>query len=157
MGRWAALVPAFAVLAACGPAGSGTASLELGTGTFRFQELQDGDQVDLVRGAQGGWHVWLSLRTLGLPGQEASLLIGMERADGTRPPDETQVDIRLGLPNDDGERLMLGWPAIVAEPGCYVGRLVRLSVRLAADNGAVLTDERDLRYGAGADPPPPCE
>jgi hypothetical protein len=39
------------------------ARIELGTGQDRFVPLEDGDAVDIVKGPQGGYHIWGSVRT----------------------------------------------------------------------------------------------
>jgi hypothetical protein len=36
--------------------------LELGAGLYAYEELEDGDSIELVHGFQGGWHVDMSLR-----------------------------------------------------------------------------------------------
>jgi hypothetical protein len=36
--------------------------LEVGTGTYRFEPVTDGDTLPLVFGAQGGWHLWVAIR-----------------------------------------------------------------------------------------------
>ena len=36
--------------------------LELGTGVTEFEPLDDGDDIELVAGAQGGWHLDAALR-----------------------------------------------------------------------------------------------
>ncbi|MCC6874750.1 MAG: hypothetical protein IT378_10635, partial [Sandaracinaceae bacterium] len=57
------------------------ASLELGTGTWRFEELDDGASVPLVHGAQGGWHFWVAVRARGVSADQGSLEIEVQRAD----------------------------------------------------------------------------
>ena len=129
--------------------------MEMGTGTWRFEPLSDGDEVQLVRGAQGGWHMWLALRT-NLDQTAVDLTITTQLADESREAQVADVDVRLLPPNTVGDRLLLGQPSILNDPGCYVDQLVRVHVVM---RGAGLTfeDERDLMFGPGADPPDACE
>ncbi len=81
----------------CARQAESTPSLELGTGSSSFQPILDGDVLSAAWGAQGGNHVWLSMRTQGilngypepgLPGLGAGLRdaptaeIALERPDG---------------------------------------------------------------------------
>jgi hypothetical protein len=58
--RWLPLL----LLVGC--ASPGPASVALGTGWASFEPLADGQDLELVYGPQGGWHIDLSLRTTGL-------------------------------------------------------------------------------------------
>lgn len=52
----------------------GDATLEVGTGADAFEPLTDGDDLVLVMGPQGGYHVWGSLRATGVvPGDPLNL------------------------------------------------------------------------------------
>ncbi len=59
-------------------------SLELGAGAASFEALTEGDEIELVRGAQGGYHIEIGLRATGI---DASDLIAAEltgEIDGTQ-------------------------------------------------------------------------
>ncbi|MEN0062105.1 MAG: hypothetical protein AAGA48_08110 [Myxococcota bacterium] len=54
---------AWGLLLACtGPEISGTPSIEVGSGQFDFEAVKVGQEVPIVRGPQGGDHVWLGVR-----------------------------------------------------------------------------------------------
>lgn len=53
---------------ACSPCPSGPPSLALGTGQTHFEPLTDGDPLDMLRGPQGGFHVFGSLQLTELVG-----------------------------------------------------------------------------------------
>jgi hypothetical protein len=64
--------------ALCGCTGAGPATaahLELGRvgASAEFAPYADGTDVELVPGAQGGFHVWLDLRVIGMPGDSLSV------------------------------------------------------------------------------------
>jgi hypothetical protein len=141
---------------ASSPTSGNDAQLELGTGTFRYEPLEDGAEVPLVHGAQGGWHVWLSVRASGIDEETGSLLIEMQRADESVPPQNVRVGIRFDPPNADGMRDYLGWPAIMSDPSCAVGHLYRIRATFTTSRGERLTAERYLIPAPGDDPPPPC-
>lgn len=138
------------------PTPPGEPEVELGTGSWRFEALADDDEVALVRGSQGGWHVWLSVRAYGVDTRDVTLTIETQPEDESRPPDRVEVDVRVSDVDDEGMRSLLGWPAIVPSPECLVGQRMRLSVTLRTSEGMELTDERILQIAPGADPPPPC-
>jgi len=54
---------AVVVLVACGGTPiEGPPSIEVGTGQFDFEPVKEGQEVPIVRGPQGGDHVWLAVR-----------------------------------------------------------------------------------------------
>jgi hypothetical protein len=132
------------------------ASLELGTGTARFVALDDGDEVPMVKGAQGGWHLWMSVRAEGLETSLASLEIAHQPADESEPEQVTRSGVTLDPPDAQGRRASLGWQAILADPGCSVGRLHRVRVTLTTATGERLTAEREVMPTGGDYPPPAC-
>jgi len=132
------------------------ARLELGTGTARFLPIADGDALEMVHGAQGGWHVWVSLRTEGITQGTGSLEIEHGPADGSAPMQQSRVGAMFDPPDAEGRRSSLGWTAIFDNPSCQQGRLYRIRVTLTTASGQRLTDERDVMPRAGTYPPPPC-
>ncbi|MEM9191658.1 MAG: hypothetical protein AAGF12_20970 [Myxococcota bacterium] len=144
------------------PASTTEASLELGTGSWRFEPLDDGDTVELVRGAQGGWHVYVSVR-MSVPEasptfdlDDAMLVIESQRADDTEAPRELRTRAIFDPQDPEGRRSLVGWAYILAEPGCLVGEMLRL--RVSVESGAdVLSAERYVVVGGGDDPPATCE
>lgn len=131
-------------------------SLEIGTGTWRFEPLDDGAVVPLVKGAQGGWHVWLSVRVDGLDASRGSLAIELQPADESEPAETTTVGVSLDPPDAEGRRSYLGWPAILSDPSCAVGELLRVRATLTTSAGERLVAERELMPSGGDDPPPAC-
>ena len=151
---------AAAALAGCAtvePVEPGEASLELGTGSWRFEPLEDGETLELVRGAQGGWHVWLSVRVEGMAGEPPPLRFTMQPSDESRGADSFEVALRFDPPREDGARQLVGYTGIVSDPACLVGELLRVEVEMPGPDGAMLRSERDVRVAGGAYPPPACE
>ena len=159
------LVSAATVLTvACGgesPVGEGT--LEIGTGESQFEGLTDGQEVELIYGAQGGYHVWLSLRAEGIEPQRTQMRIETQRADESMAPQvsEVRVDLRqAGADTGDPQSAfseMIGWPAVLSQPGCFVDRLLRIEVTLQDKQGRIARDERFVTPKApAATPPSPC-
>lgn len=50
----------------CRPLGAGDAEVEIGQGTSEFSPLSPGGAVQMMKGPQGGYHVWLALRARSL-------------------------------------------------------------------------------------------
>lgn len=152
------LVPlALAFTLGCAAPTTGEQHVELGTGTWRFEPLVDGQEVDLVRGAQGGWHIWLGVRATHFDTDRALAVIELQPADELSEPRMIQTELYLGDADADGRRDFVGWPAIIGEPSCLVGELMRVSIELESSDGTPRLDERYVVLGPGADPPPPCE
>lgn len=130
------------------------ASLELGTGSWRFEPLEDGQELELVRGAQGGWHVWLSVRTRGLADRSV-LTLTMQPADESRPARSATVTMALDPANDEGFRDFVGYTGILDDPSCLVGEMMRVEA-VAEVDGERLVSERYFVPTGGSYPPPPC-
>ncbi len=152
---------ALGLLSACDPGTqplSGERALEVGTGTWRFEPLEDGQQVDMVRGAQGGWHVWVSLRASGVEEGEGMMTLTLQPADESREPAVTTVRVSLDPPDSQGRRSFLGWPGILEDPSCQLGELLRVEVQLdISDAEEPLVAERMVTPLGGTYPPPACE
>jgi hypothetical protein len=132
------------------------ATLELGTGTWRFEPIEDGQEVPLIRGAQGGWHVWLSVRASGLESSTGRLVVELQPGDDSTPPEASSVGVQLDPPDAEGRRSYLGWAAILSNPSCAMGRPLRVHVSLTTGSGEQISAERYLVPGPGESPPPAC-
>lgn len=129
--------------------------LALGTGSWRFEALSDGDEVELVRGAQGGWHIWTSVRWENAVGEPPEMTLRAGMADGSGEPHEVPMAGSFD-PEHNGHRDLVGFPCILPEPSCMVGELVRIEVDAIVD-GQPVHLERDVRVLGGNYPPPACE
>lgn len=150
-----------ALLAGCGGSGAeppGEAAVELGTGEWEMLPITDGQDVELIHGAQGGYHVWASIRADGIEPEDVILEVETQPADESLPPEKSRVQVDFDRDPDTGEAVFIGWPAILSQPGCVVDRMLRLQVTLTDRRGAAGMDERYVvpRAGVGGDPPP-CE
>lgn len=132
-------------------------ALELGTGSWRFEPLEDGQEVELVRGAQGGWHVWLSVRVRGMSADAPRMRLTMQPADESRAPQSTEVVLPFDPPGEDGWRKLIGYTGVVHDPSCLVGQLLRIELSIPLEDGRMLREERDVLVRGGTYPPPPCE
>ncbi len=157
--KWLLVGMALPVLA-CGEAApahpTGPATFELGTGSWRFEPLVDGQDVELVHGAQGGWHMWISLRVTGAEVDHAKVHLTMESSDARLAPQEATVELPFDAPDEHGARKLIGYTGIVNDPSCWVDALVRVEASLTSDDGKVLSDEREVMLRGGVYPPPPC-
>lgn len=138
----------------CGQGEPSSSRLELGSGSWRFEPVVEGESVEMVRGAQGGWHLWLSFRTHGFENGSALLDVETQLADESRPPQHTQVPIRLERPDREGRRYFIGWPEVLASPSCFVDQLVRVTARITDEHtGQVIESEIYVNVGGGLEPP----
>jgi hypothetical protein len=132
------------------------ARLELGTGTARFVPITDGAELEMIHGAQGGWHVWVSVRAEGITQGTGTLEIEHGPADGSAPMQRTRVGVMFDPADAQGRRASLGWTAIFDNPSCQQDRLYRIRVTLTTASGQRLSDERDVMPRPGMYPPSPC-
>jgi len=132
------------------------ATLELGTGSWRFEPLEDGQEVELVHGAQGGWHMWISLRVTNIDVEHPNVQLAMEPADQSRPAQEVSIALPFDAKDEKGESELIGYIGVVNDPSCWVGALVSVTATLTTDDGIILRDERDIVLSGGVYPPPPC-
>lgn len=122
---WLALL-----LAACADEGSSAPpTLELGTGEWAFEPLSEGQQVRLVAGTQGGFHVWLSMRAQGFDGTR--LRMKLQLIPSSAPDQISGSDLELAFqPGDDGLEF-IGWPAQLLMPWCFTDAPLTLDVELS--------------------------
>lgn len=125
------LVALFAM--GCG-AGSGQATLAIGTGETRFEALTEGQEVPLVLGVQGGYHMWMSLRATALDPDKVWLDVETEvRGEAANALAVTQL-----AEDDDAEEdaaVLVGWPVIMADPVAADGQELGLFVTLTDEQG----------------------
>ena len=147
-----------ALLAGCaGQTAPGEGTVELGTGEWEFVPLVDEQPVELIFGVQGGYHVWTSFRAEGLDPEDVMLEVETQRADESRPPELSRVPVDFEMV--DGTAELLGWPAILGDPGCALGDMLRIRVTLTDAHGVAATDERYVLplTGATTPAPPACQ
>src|SRR4029434_4969109 len=63
-------------------------AVELGTGESHFEELIDGQDVTLIHGPQGGWHVWMSLRAQEIDPMRVGLRVMTQVLESDLQPDQ---------------------------------------------------------------------
>ncbi len=144
---------------ACGDAAhdpKGPPTLELGTGSFRFEPLEDRQEVELVHGAQGGWHMWISLRVENADVDHPLVELTLQPADQSLPAQKVSVELPFDPPDERGARKLIAYTGVIQDPSCWVGQLMRVAVKLTTDDGIVLRDERDVVVLGGTYPPPAC-
>jgi len=119
--------------------------IEIGTGARRFEALEAGQEVPVIAGIQGGFHVWGGLRGGGFTGTEAVLDFELHLGDQRLAWAEyTEPQLPKG---SDGAFDYAGVAVVYArnddvEPTS--GRSMRLSVRVRDAEGVDLTDAVEL-------------
>ncbi|MEW5852737.1 MAG: DUF2330 domain-containing protein [Myxococcota bacterium] len=118
-----------AVMSGCGTE-TPAPTVEIGTGESRYESLSDGQDVELVRGAQGGYHMWMSLRSQGLDPEKVWLDVET-RVNGDKSTSSTVTR----LTSQDDNDVLVGWPLIIAEPERVDGQLMEVHVTLTDEQG----------------------
>lgn len=186
LGPSAALVLAAALLAACPgdppvtpPADAGPPEVVIGTGFvdpdtgLGWMDLVDGADAGLVRGPQGGQHVWIDIRQRGM--NPARMTIHMRLyvltdpagAELPEPVEGGRADLRLSFQprNDAGGYFEISnLTLFVPEPDDVLGRRGRIEVQLVDQDGLVATatvevqvdwapgEPRSFRADGGSEP-----
>ncbi len=157
--RLVVVIAVLAWLAGCAPSDESEASrtFELGTGSWRFEPIEDGAELSMIRGAQGGWHVWLAFRA-SAEGMNDLAIVTTESqpADESRPPTVNRSEVRFEPDDGRGQRIHVGYTEIFEQPSCSVGVLTRVRATFEYPDGEILSDEHFYTPLGGAYPPPPC-
>ena len=121
-------------------------SVELGAGltAYRALPLDSSDEVELVMGAQGGWHIDLGVRVRGFQPGDMSLLY--TAASDVQVFAEVLFDVPAGrkfLPTQDGwvrsgDRVIFS----ISDPSEVVGQQIDISVALQVGALELMDDRR---------------
>jgi hypothetical protein len=115
----------------------------VGTGEWAFEPIEDEQEVELVAGSQGGYHIWVSMRAMGLDPEGVEMELRTQVVDAPEvPPSLSHLRLDLDPTGEPDVYERLGWPARQPRPGCAVDRRVRISLRLTDETGRVASDER---------------
>lgn len=142
-----ASLPAVLLCAACGGDGAGTASepsrfrVVLGTGEDRFEPLAEDQRVPLIRGIQGGYHIWSSFIAYGFETDVLRMELTTSIDDNPASMLQMPGNVRVRpVVDPEGEPgwASVGWPAFIDNPTCAHERRLRfdLTVRDEAGNSA---------------------
>lgn len=114
---------------------------EVGAGTEAFLPLANGDEISIIAGPQGGYHIFTSVRWQRLDAEPARVRISARVAE---------TDEYLGPGNEssppaadaDGWRQVVGLLNFVTNPGLARGQEIVLRAEVHDDAGAGAVDER---------------
>lgn len=132
------LTLALVALVGCGPA-PGEGEVTIGSGEWRFEPVADGDEVELVRGSQGGWHVWVSMEARGLDPRRVEMDLETVIDSDMETHERSIVYLDFQDMGSGGARF-IGWPAVLSDPACASGRPLEITVTLTDQDGHVATD-----------------
>ncbi|HHH12242.1 MAG TPA: hypothetical protein ENK23_09260 [Sorangium sp.] len=146
--RLGALLAGMLLLVACGgEEPGGAAAVALGAGLSRYTPVEDGDAIELVFGSQGGWHINLAARFVGVRPDGATVTYRLWNSDGQQ---QLAYPIKVYIPHDgtvamadgsftrSGDRLVM-----LGAADTVVGRQVLAQLSAVVD-GTLLQDERRL-------------
>ena len=120
--------------------------LELGTGFRRFEPVMNGQEVPIIEGIQGGYHVWGALRGRGFTATDISLLFELS-LDGEVIASADYFEYELPV-DRSGDYVYPGVSVIYFENervGPSSGREMTLLLTLSTSDGETLTDQVTLR------------
>jgi hypothetical protein len=110
-----------------------TLQVDVGTGTADFIELADGAPVDLVRGSQGGFHIWTAIRVHDERVTDVQVNLSTRLEDGTEAGPPSSAATTLSAPRD-GARSAAGLRNFIASSGYVSEERVVLRVEVIASD-----------------------
>ncbi len=132
-------------------------TLEIGTGETAFEPLADEQEVPLVFGPQGGHHVWISFRVTGFEREQVLMdLDVVPLSEQEPPPRASPVRLFMSELGEGGRYEYVGWPAQLADAGCYVGVPLSFRMTLTDPDGNEVSDEVVVIPQDGAPGLEPC-
>jgi len=140
---------------ACELAAMETPSANLGMGSTLFSELNDGDDVEIHQGAQGGFHVWGTVRVTGLYAGDRDrrtdpsnpdVVFQVTKMDGTVVGDTGSL-VRPLKVRSDGQVELVGEivPLFIGSTDDLAFQQVTLSVSITDFCGTTVMDSLDVR------------
>lgn len=134
---------------------SSSARVVIGQGESEYETWGDEPSLGLSAGAQGGFHVWVSLLATGFEGfgpnnnqlnlELTTRVIGVEGSDLSVSGQLAMRPSQAGVPLDPRPAVSFsGYPAQVFDARCSHGRRVEVDVELSDDRG---NSARDTAVG----------
>jgi len=120
-------------------------SVVLGTGEAEFEPMDGEPTLRLVRGAQGGFHVWASFLAYGFSSPQLDMLLTTTVDD--EPTSSLVMHARLTMrdvldPSGTPALSFAGFPAQVKSARCADGRRVGVLLQLSEPGGGTAEDVR---------------
>ncbi|MBX3246768.1 MAG: hypothetical protein KF901_06285 [Myxococcales bacterium] len=125
-------------------------SLAIGTGVTEHVPLEDGAELPLVMGPQGGYHIDVTFRACAIEAMDARLQVwGHDAETGGQVSEELEriLTIRRVLYDDDGGCWTRVGDFLVFDtfdPSTIVGRRVRVRAVVREPGGLSVQDEREI-------------
>lgn len=121
------------------------AFVEIGTGARRYARLEAGQEVPIIQGPQGGFHVWGGFRGRGFPDDTVRIQFALDLEGETiATADYTE----FGLPTDSTGLYTYAAVAVIYLENARVepssGKRMTLRTTVEASDGQSLTDQIDV-------------
>lgn len=116
--------------------------IELGTGQDQFLALKDGQTVDIVKGPQGGFHVWGALRAWKLDPKNLEIEYWIDLAAGGENIAHNKYRLSL-LPKGDYAE-WFGMTLFILDPSKVDGKEVVIRFEAKDASGRLAQDSRHV-------------
>jgi hypothetical protein len=133
------------------PDGGGDAGMpriEIGTGDIgEYTTLMDGDETTLIRGSQGGQHVWVGLRAWDLNTRPALIELLLENdasGDSVSIPFQVRLTFQDELPPDADYSQISGLALVVPDPEDVLRQPVTIRARVSENRTGGLMAESSV-------------
>ena len=150
-----------------GDAGSGGAAGEpavvLGTGVEQYEPIEGEPTLTLIKGFQGGFHVWASFLAYDFETTVLRMELITSRDGHAESIIPMQGNVRVrDVMDGTGRpaRALVGWPAVIYDPECANGLRIRLDILVrdethgteASDTRFFIADVAEEERGASCSP-----
>jgi hypothetical protein len=114
-------------------AGASGPRVMLGSGRAAFEAVDENGSVPLIKGIQGGFHVWTSFFAYGFDTDVVRM--DLSTRWNTRDDSVLEMGGNVGVraatdPSGVPALLSLGWPALVSDPACSNGQLLDIEITI---------------------------
>ena len=123
---------------------AGPPRIEVGTGFRDFEPVEPGQSVAIVRGIQGGIHVWGGFRGAGFEPTGLEMTFRLIDEAGEQVGGAQYIDDVFEGPSGDLEYSAVAVIFDSDEPDPYSGRPMTLTLEIAASDGTMLSDAVEL-------------
>lgn len=129
--------------------------LEVGTGEWQFEAVsRDSSMLSdamLARGSQGGFHVWVSMRTFERINPKRVSMSLVAKTDTRVFSVSNQIEVDF-VERNDGSFAFIGWPAQLVPPECADDKTLTVEVEINTKDGkhAKASMQVNVRFEAPA-------
>ena len=122
-----------------------TVTVVLGTGSDTFEAIESEPTLTLIKGLQGGFHIWTSFLVYGFETDVVRMELSTRWEGVTESIIEMDGNVAVFPAKDPAgvdAKASVGWPALIYNPTCAHGKTLRFDITVRDMDGNVANDIR---------------